>query len=250
MSHEPPWGTVFVDPDADPPAPARIALEQVDKKAFVLGSAIRFTGESGVAGLPEAALTLRPDDLGPGARTDLASVPAALAWFVGRYGEHTPAVLLHDRLIGRPGLAGVTEQDADRFFRYMLHALGTPFLRRWLMWAAVAFGTRWRAKGRLRALVVAWSVLSLAGMGLFVWALVTGQWLVAAIAALAPLPASAMWGKQWGAGIVAAYSAPWLAPPTVLGAIGYYVYRAIEKVLSFIVPDERTQDEPVEYPDF
>lgn len=236
---------VFVDPDARPPTPARIELEQVDSRTFVLRSSLRFTGDTGVEDLPEAARTLRPDDLGPGARTDLASVPAALAWFVGRYGVHTPAVLLHDRLIGRPGLAGVSEQDADRFFRFMLGSLGMPFLRRWLMWAAVAFGTRWRARGWMRARVVAWSVLSVAGMAAFVAALATCQWLLALAAALAPLPASLLWGKQWGAGIVAAYSAPWIGPPTLIGAVGYGVYRGIEWFLSCFVSKETTDDTTV-----
>ena len=32
-------------------------------------------------------------------RSDLASVPLALTWFVSRHGRHTPAALVHDRLV-------------------------------------------------------------------------------------------------------------------------------------------------------
>lgn len=99
---DPPWAGCFINPD-DKSKPASICLRQVSQKTFVLESSMRYSGPTGVKGLPEKALTLRPHDLGPGAFTDLTSVPVALRWFVGPYGAHTPAALLHDRLIGEPG---------------------------------------------------------------------------------------------------------------------------------------------------
>jgi hypothetical protein len=260
-----PWEEVFRDGDgAD--APARVILEQITARTFVLGSSMRFEPpfELG-AEVPEAALTLTPDDLKekgkdgaplPGARatTDLASVPGPFRWFLSTYGVHTPAVLLHDRLIGSTALQGVSDTQADRLFRLMLEALGVPFLRRWLMWAAVAFGTRWRAGGLQRALIAIWAILALGGMGTFVWALVDGQWIVAAIAAVAPIPAAALWGAQFGAGLVAAYSAVWLAPPTILGVIGYGVYWAIEWVIARVIHTRRRAPlqgrDPVPYREF
>ena len=103
----------------------------------------------------------RPDSL---PITDLTSVPGPLRWFVSPYGLHSPAALLHDRLVGAEAPEGFARADADRLFRHMLDCLGVPFLRRWLMWAAVAYGTRWSAKGVRRAAIVLWTVIAVAGM--------------------------------------------------------------------------------------
>lgn len=259
--NERPWAKVFHDDDG---AAARIQLEQIEARSFVLGSSMRFDPPFPLPGFPDRALRLAPEDLIPPkdgrpdpdgvARTDLTSVPGAFRWFLSTYGVHTPAALLHDRLIGDTRLEEVSDTDADRLFRLMLEALGVPFLRRWLMWAAVAFGTRWRAKGPQRALVALWAVLALAGMGTFVWALVTGNWVVAAVAAVAPIPAAALWGEQYGAGLVASYSAVWLAPPTVLGAIGYVIYWLLETVIAWFIhtfrEEPRQGRSAVPYKDF
>lgn len=256
-----PWAEVFRDDDGNA---ARIRLEQLAARSFVLESSMRFRAPFPLGDIPDAALHLAPADLIPPtggapdpdalATTDLASVPGLFRWFLSTYGVHTPAALLHDRLVGGARVAGVSHTQAGRLFRLMLEALGVPFLRRWLMWAAVAFGTRWRAKGRARLLVGLWAVLALAGMSTFVWAAVTGNWIVAAIAAVAPVPAAALWGEQYGAGLVGAYSAIWLAPPTVLGAMGYGVYWCIEKVIAVFIhtfrEDPRQGRSPVPYREF
>jgi hypothetical protein len=72
-----------------------------------------------------------------GFTTDFASVPQALTWLVPRYGRYTKAAILHDFLwrecaAGRFGWA-----DADGLLRRAMRELDVPFLRRWLMWAAV-----------------------------------------------------------------------------------------------------------------
>lgn len=72
-----------------------------------------------------------------GFTTDFASVPQALTWLVPRYGRYTKAAILHDFLwrecaAGRFGWA-----DADGLLRRAMRELEVPFLRRWLMWAAV-----------------------------------------------------------------------------------------------------------------
>ena len=74
--------------------------------------------------------------------TDLASVPGPLRWFLGSYGVHTPAVLIHDRLIPTPPdmVGRITEQQADRYMRFMLKALGV----RWFGNAG-SCGPAWRS---------------------------------------------------------------------------------------------------------
>ena len=45
------------------------------------------------------------------------------------------------------------------------------------------------------------------------------------------LVSGALFGKQWGAGVVAATAAPWLLPPTIIAVVGYLVYWVIERLL-------------------
>ncbi|HVF06385.1 MAG TPA: DUF1353 domain-containing protein [Frankiaceae bacterium] len=79
--------------------------------------------------------------------TDLASVPSFAAWLVPRDGTHTPAAILHDALVQNKALfpGGATgpldRTEADRIFRNAMGELGVPFLRRWMMWAAVSVFT-------------------------------------------------------------------------------------------------------------
>jgi hypothetical protein len=244
-----PWARCFKDP-ADPERPAQIRLRQVDQKTFELESSMRYVGPTGVPTLPAAACTLHPEDLGPGRRTDLASVPAPLRWLVGAYGVHTPAALLHDRLIGNTGLPGVTDTQADRFFRFMLRELGVRWLRRWMMWSAVAFGTRWRAGGWRRATLVVWVLLAAAGMTTFAVGAAAGQGGLVLVAAVAPLLAAALWGRQYGAALVAALTAVWVLPPSALGALGYWVYAGLEALFGLVLPQSVRGDQPIRYRHF
>jgi len=244
-----PWEASFRDPD-DPDRAAEIRLRQLTAKTFELQSALVYVGETGVPGLPEAARTLRPEDLGPDRSTDLASVPSPLRWFVGTYGVHTPAALLHDRLIDGPGVDGVSDTQADRFFRFMLRQLGVRWLRRWMMWSAVALGSRWRAGGSRRATLVVWILLATTGLSSFVAGLVVGAPAVVALATVAPLPAALLWGKQYGAGLVASATAIWVLPPTVLGAVGFWVYAVLERLIGLVLPSDRRGDQPIEYRHF
>ncbi|MGH3332401.1 MAG: DUF1353 domain-containing protein [Nocardioidaceae bacterium] len=245
-----PWAKCFVDPD-NPAEPATIRLRQVTRKTFVLESSMRYTGPTGVEGLPESALTLRPSDLGPDARTDLASVPAALRWFVSSYDVHTPAALLHDRLIGKTAISGVPDTDADRFFRFMLKELGVRFMRRWMMWTAVAFGSRWRAGGARRFLLLLWVLLAVGGISSAVYGAVRPDWTVLTVAVVAPLLASFLWGRQYGAGLTAAATAIWVLPPTLIGAIGFGVYYLLEQLIALLpLPSRVAGDEPIKYRNF
>jgi len=71
--------------------------------------------------------------------TDFASVPRIFVWLVPTYGSYTKAAILHDFLC-RTG--AVPRRDADGIFRRCLLESGVPFLRRWIMWAAVRLGAR------------------------------------------------------------------------------------------------------------
>lgn len=79
--------------------------------------------------------------------TDMASVPIFATWLVPKDGTHTPAALLHDALVGDenepPSYEGpyVTREEADLIFREAMQHLEVPFVRRWMMWAAVSLAT-------------------------------------------------------------------------------------------------------------
>jgi hypothetical protein len=221
----PPWGHCFVRTGTD--QPATIDLTQIDAKLFRLQSSLTYIGPTDV----DAPRDVGPDTL---PTTDLTSVPGPLRWFVSPYGLHTPAALLHDRLVGAEAPPGFRRQDADRLFRHVLDCLGVPLLRRWLMWSAVAYGTRWSAGGLRRAGIVVWTVLAFTGMlalaiGLTTW---SGPWL--ALAVVLPFVAALLWGKQYGGGLLAAGSGPWLALPALIAALGYGVYWLLEQVLRLL----------------
>lgn len=235
-----PWKGSF---DVDGVNGGAIKLRQIGRKTFALESNIHYRGNTGLEGknIPDEVLNdIRTLDPRGVHETDLASVPGPTRWFLGTYGVHTPAVLVHDRLIPTPSaFTGMTEQYADRFLRFMLHDLGVRWLKRWVMWAAVAMRTRWKAQGFKRVSVVVWAVAALAGLTTFVIAAANGSagWMITA--ALAPLVFAGLWGKQYGAGIVAAIAAPWLLPPTVLAILGLAVYAILELVLALPAGSDR-----------
>ena len=117
---------------------------------------------------------------------------------------------------------------ADRYFRFMLKSVNVSGLRRWMMWAAIAIRTRWVSSSLNKALLVLWLLLSIVGMTALVLAVVTPSWIFAGVAVGLPFVAAGLWGRQYAAGIVAAFAAPWLLPPTVLAAAGYLVYLVLE----------------------
>jgi hypothetical protein len=88
--------------------------------------------------------------------TDFASVPRFLHWLVLPYGPYTRAAVLHDYLIeeriNHPDeRMRVTSRDTDGVFRRVMADLGTPWGKRWTMWAAVraaSLGNPRRAYGR------------------------------------------------------------------------------------------------------
>jgi hypothetical protein len=232
-----PWADAF-EVEGEPSG--YIELEQVDRKHFNLNSTIRYTGErTGLEDkLSDASLEsircVSPLRL---PRTDLASVPTVLQWFVSPYGVYTPAALIHDWLVPQPStphVPGMKDEYADRYWRFMLKELGVPWIRRWLMWAATAARTRWSRSWISKLLLSVWLLASLCGMWVFVVAVIDRDPTMAIVAFLAPLAFAVLWGRQYGAGVVSAYSAPWILPPTIFAAAGYLVYATLEFLIGKI----------------
>lgn len=71
--------------------------------------------------------------------TDFASVPRIFVWLVPTYGVYTKAAIVHDFLCRT---APIPRVDADGIFRRCLRELEVPFVRRWIMWAAVRLGAK------------------------------------------------------------------------------------------------------------
>ena len=92
-------------------------------------------------------------------RTDFASVPRVFVWFIPRYGRYTKSAILHDYLCSVAVPAGrISRIDADGIFRQSMRELGVPFLRRWIMWAAVRWGALTSQAGRENWWKEAWRV--------------------------------------------------------------------------------------------
>ena len=213
--------------------------------------------------------------------TDLASIPAIVTWLVPRDGRHTPAAVLHDALIGgRDGVdyiasdgQDVTDRHADYLFREAMSGLGVAWLRKWMMWAAVALRTlvmkiapdgtqslNWFRLVPVSILVLVWAVvfavmaldvpdlstLELPWLGdrpLFV-ELVVGLAMIALgsilLAVLFGLALQSIRGVA--AGAIAGVSIGFLALPMVASAIGFVIYLALDWAFSALF-DHRRPDE-------
>jgi hypothetical protein len=232
-----------------------VGLIQIDKKQFWVTKPFRFSEESVVRMLTERlirdgmgpdeardavddARTFTPTEENP---TDLASIPRYMRWFESSYGAHTLAAIIHDDLIVDKPNGGPLGSDtlSDRFFREMMKAAGVPWLKRWIMWSAVALRSRWAAGGSRRLSVLVWILLAAAGIVSFVWAIGSAflDWghpveigVLLAVAVLLPFAAAPLWGRQYGAGLVAAVAALWILPAAALGGLGYVVYLILERL--------------------
>jgi hypothetical protein len=94
-----------------------------------------------------------------GERTDFASVPRPFVWVIPTYGSYTKAAILHDHLCRRAREGTFSRHDADGVFRQAMRSLGVPFIRRWVMWAAVRWGALFAPGGRAGWLSDGWKVL-------------------------------------------------------------------------------------------
>jgi hypothetical protein len=127
-----------------------VDVQQVDDREWRLLSELRYEGNMQAFIVPV------------GTTTDFASVPRAFVWFLPRYGRYTKAAILHDHLWRVAVPAGeLSLPDADGIFRRAMRELEVPFLRRWLMWAAVRLGALAKPGGTKRWLRQSWQVFPL-----------------------------------------------------------------------------------------
>jgi hypothetical protein len=160
----------YFDPE-DAAAPLKILLERTfveGRENFRLCTRIAcvIDGEQG-------AFIVPPD---PNAfSTDLTSVPRLFTWLVPPTGEHLPAALVHDGMVldrdARTTYLGpeVDRATADRMFRDGMGVLGTSWIRRWIVWAAVAVATAWShpnfARRWLWRIVITLTALAIVALG-------------------------------------------------------------------------------------
>lgn len=117
---------------------AKVVVEQVDETNWKVREGFSYRGKTGEVFPVEA-----------GSETDFASVPRLFVWFLPRYGRYTLAAILHDYLWRQRARAGTLDYiDADGLFRRAMRELEVPFLRRWIMWAAVRWGALFKPGGR------------------------------------------------------------------------------------------------------
>ena len=137
-----------------------------------------------------------------------------MRWLVNTYGAHTPAALIHDKLIPQGNLQG--DVEADRFFRHMLAEVGVPFVTRWISWGGVAVRTRAMNGLIPRLTLVVWVLSAIAGLAMAAFGVATGSPTWIAVAFLPMIPATLAWGRQWGVGLIAAIALPFIIPVLLL----------------------------------
>jgi Protein of unknown function (DUF1353) len=203
----------------------------------------------------EVGAVIVPDNLGR-FDTDLTSVKRFFTWLVTTTGVHLPAALVHDGLIpGRTaGSSYVANREidrvtADRIFRSGMGDLGTSWLQRWLIWAAVATATMVSAPFRQAwrawvAVVVTVGVVlvggTLATIDLFdcrqvvPWMGDRPAWLEVVTGALGavviPLVLSVLWGRQWRAGVIIGVALALMLHVTIAVVIVYALFASLDAV--------------------
>jgi hypothetical protein len=212
---------------ADGSAP-QFALRQVTDSTFELTEAFVYRPQA-----PRAEVAVNIKTL---PATDLASIPWFASWFVSRHGRHTPAALVHDCLVygsrQRRDIAGRAAADLE--FRAALDELQVPPVRSRVMWAAVTFGTRWHTDWVRRITLVVWLVAVVVGTSVFTAGMFTRQTLLVLGAAVAPLLGASLWGRQYVAGLVAAYALLFIGVPALACVVGYGVYWIVEQLVRLL----------------
>jgi hypothetical protein len=229
--------------------PVQVQIEQV-------GAAYRIMRQFGYRDPGhEGATFIVPDDVDT-FTTDLASIPWMFAWLVPGLGTHLPAVLLHDGLVVGRGQAPthigphIDRVEADRILRDAMASLGTPRLRRWLMWTGVTFATCWSDVPRrwwwrvvmpvtlgIVGLLGVLATLDLADVwDVLPWMSDRPWWVEilsgAALALLIPLVLSALWLHFWRAGAIAGITLAFLLHVTAAVILVYGIYRVAERLIS------------------
>lgn len=237
-------------------------MTQVDEVNFVVTTWFRFSDptvqamlekqirDTGKSEQEAQAMVIDACDykVGTEDKTDMASIPRFMRWFENTYGLHTLAAIIHDRLItsGKPNTGPLgSDTLSDRFFREMMQSAGVPWLKRWIMWAAVAMRSRWAAGGIRRITVLVWIAIATVGIALFVgaagsaifgWGHVLDPWLMLILAVVLPVVSAPLWGRQYGAALVAALAALWVLPAAGFAFLGYLTYRILERIVRQFAP--------------
>jgi hypothetical protein len=110
-----------------------VIVKEVDATTWELVSELRYCGAREHFTVPV------------GFQTDFASVPSLFVWLIPKYGRYTKSAILHDFLCDESKAGRFDRDDADGIFRRTMRELGVSFLRRWIMWGAVALATQWLA---------------------------------------------------------------------------------------------------------
>jgi hypothetical protein len=237
----------------------RVTVAQIDRRNFAVDTTFVYVDRTVLDGLA-ASLEKSGHDAETARRmidasrtfashagdTDFASIPRFMAWFEGTYGRHTLAAMLHDQLIesGKPNTGRLKSDTlSDSFFRNMMGTAGVPLFKRWIMWAAVAMRTRWAGGGHRRISLVLWGIAALIGNALFslsIYCAITDRngpiklepaaMLLGAV--LLPFASALLWGRQYGASVVAAAAFFWILPPAILAVVGLGVYMILEALAS------------------
>ncbi len=134
---------------------SKVVVEQIDDTNWVTREQLEYTGKEESFLVPT------------GSGTDFASVPRLFVWLLPRYGRYTKAAVLHDHLWRELATEGaISWVDADATFRRAMRELGVPFLRRWLMWAAVRWAALLKPGGTKGWSQEAWRVVLLSAVAL------------------------------------------------------------------------------------
>jgi hypothetical protein len=163
----------------------KIVVEEVSDERWELVEPVNYAGNTETFVVPA------------GFQTDFASVPRIFVWLLPRYGKYTKAAILHDWLCARVREGAFDRSDADGLFRRSMRELGVPFVRRWLMWAAVRWGAGPRSLfapgiGQLLLVVVVTvpAVVLLAAPAVIIIVAMALFWLVEMVAFLLLVPFS------------------------------------------------------------
>lgn len=208
---------VFMQIDSD--EEYQPVLRQINERQFALVEGFRYAGRAG-------SYTVRREDL---PQTDLTSVPWFLRWFIGKYGRHTRASLLHDHLVRT-----IDRTKADDVFRVTLEELDVALVRRMIMWSAVTLSSRFGSGGRARVLISVWVLAMLTGVTTLAFALWTMNWALAVLAVAAPLPAGVLWLSQWRAGVWAGYGVAVVGVPSLAILLFFSAYWLTDRAISLL----------------
>lgn len=212
--------------DGKDSGPPHLQLEPVGSHDFLILQGFTYRVPE-----PQGAEYVVPGNKGE--RTDLASVPFFLQWFIRSYGKHTLAAVLHDHLWRkRPD---VPFKESNRVFRVAMDELEVPFVRRWLMWAAVSLA--WLAKRgpAWKVRIIAW-VAAIVGLdAVTAWVLARDVGALATTLAVIFLVASLV--LLWPHILVTVIGAPtlYLLAPSILVVLAtVFVFLVVETAVYLV----------------